>query len=174
VTLRSTAYHEAGHAVVRYKLGLSVKAVSIVSDDNSGGRSSHRPPGEWFRPDIETDARHRRRIEDEVMCGWAGALAEERLGESSDKELEVGAAQDVNTIVWFASYFTGSDYETEAYIEWLRRRTEGLLNRADVWPAIEAVAAALLEEHTLTGRQVRRIIDDAMEAFFAAGKDDDE
>jgi hypothetical protein len=34
---RGTAYHEAGHAVVAWSLGLPVGAVSVSADDASGG-----------------------------------------------------------------------------------------------------------------------------------------
>jgi ATP-dependent Zn protease len=34
---RGTAYHEAGHAVVAWSLGLPIGAVSVSDDDASGG-----------------------------------------------------------------------------------------------------------------------------------------
>jgi ATP-dependent Zn protease len=34
---RGTAYHEAGHAVVAWSLGLEVGTISVLADDASGG-----------------------------------------------------------------------------------------------------------------------------------------
>lgn len=151
------AVHEAGHAIISLVLGRAVKRASIIEDDDTAGRVTHRPIGDWFQPDIEIDGRTRRRIKTEIMTFWAGTLAEERQGESTPEQLEVGFASDRASISDLAVYSTGSIYEAEAYIEWLRRRTEALLNRWGVWSAIEAVADALIEERELSGRRVREI-----------------
>jgi ATP-dependent Zn protease len=144
------AFHEAGHAVVRRYFGMGIKKITIVEDDESYGRVSNRPPGDWFRPDIEIDGRRRRRIELEIMTGWAGTLAEEMHAGESEATI-AGAREDINQIANLALYASGSEEEAEAYIEWLRLRTLGILRV--MWGEIEAVATALLERETLTGKQ---------------------
>jgi hypothetical protein len=168
---RSTAYHEAGHAVVRRRLGLGVKSVTIVEDDEAAGRAHYYAPGAQYVEQLEIgmevaiDGRTRRRIESEIMCGWAGRLAEERLGEAEEIELAIGARGDLDVIHSLAwRLHEGNDYEAEPFIEWLRRRTERLL-------AGELVAEALLAEGTLSGRrfcEVReRAVNDWLEARSA-------
>jgi hypothetical protein len=162
---RATAYHEAGHAVVAQALGRAVKSVTIVGDDEVTGRCIHPPVGDWFRPNIKVDGRARRLTDTTIMSSWAGTLAQEREGSSTAEELEAEAANDRDGLVDLALRFTGGNvYETDSYIEWLRRRTVGLLDRFDIWPAIEAVAEALLVERTLSGRRVRQVVSESLDA----------
>jgi hypothetical protein len=155
---RGTAYHEAGHAVVAVALGEGVKRVSIAPDETTLGRVHRFPIGQWFQPDVVIDGRTRRRLETDVMVLWAGTLAEERAaGVAADEDLSA-AADDFDRIVDLAEHACRSERETRAYIEWLRLRSLGLLNRFDVWASIEAVVAVLMAETTISGRRLREVI----------------
>jgi hypothetical protein len=179
-----TAFHEAGHAVVAHYLGIGVRKVTIVEDDDALGRTLGfgRPMSDdqLYSP----DARTRARLEKAIIAAWAGPLAEERAtGEFDDhgagltspihhpehgqvRRLTEGG--DMHRIIEMADTMHGSGRTTDAYIEYLRLRTLDLLEHGPfIWDQIEAVAAALEEHKTLTARQFRdvcqRAVDDALE-----------
>lgn len=78
-TLRQTAWHEAGHAVVAWDRGFTVTLVSIRRIDDSYGRSRHTPAGDCAVP----SERERENIV--AMAGWAAELASgEANGETYD------------------------------------------------------------------------------------------
>jgi ATP-dependent Zn protease len=68
-TLRQTAWHEAGHAVVAWDQGFTVTLVSIRREGDSLGRSQHTPRGDCPIP----SERERENIG--AMAGWAAELA---------------------------------------------------------------------------------------------------
>lgn len=134
---RATAIHESGHAVMAYLLGRPFTSISVVEDGDSLGRVHSDPPGEWFRPDIEVNARTRTLIEDRVMICLAGAAAEEAWAvlqpDAPDgwrDEVNRAAAHDYSAAIDLASYVTDGDVpELEAYVEWLRQRVLGNTGR---------------------------------------------
>lgn len=76
VSLRRTAWHEAGHAVVAWDQGFTVVLVSVRPEEGeSFGRSTHKPAGDCAIP-LE-----RQRESIVAMGGWAAELAS---GEASD------------------------------------------------------------------------------------------
>lgn len=125
---RSTAIHEAGHAVMAYLLGRPFTSISVAADGNSLGRVSHARPGEWFRPDIEVNARTRHLIEDHAMICLAGAETEKSwchrlpdVPEGWERGVDLGAGEDLRAALHLAAYVCGgSPPEIEAYVEWLR------------------------------------------------------
>src|ERR1700677_1501804 len=67
---RTTAYHEAGHAVVALILGRPVQCVSILPDGErlgvcEFGKGTHRPSQDW--------------LEREILIALGGIAAEARL-----------------------------------------------------------------------------------------------
>jgi hypothetical protein len=135
---RSTAIHEAGHAVMSYLLGRAFTRVSVIQDENSYGRVNHAPAGKWFRPDITINARTRNMIEDHVMISLAGGETERHwCARQPDApagwqaRIAVGEAGDVHGAVGLADYMCGGLREIEAYIEWLRQRVLSSVGRLD-------------------------------------------
>jgi len=126
------AYHEAGHAVMRYELRLPFKRVSIVPDGETltVGRVQHQYPP-TFRPDCNTDLRTEGRIKHEVMAALAGELAETYATGHRDWW---ALAMDSQNAFAFAAYVTASGDEAAAYIRWLWERTKLYLARPWVWP----------------------------------------
>lgn len=127
---RSTAIHEAAHAVAAYLLNRPFISISVIEDSEAYGRVHSRPPGEWFRPDIEINARTRATIEHRVMISLAGAETEAawcarqpNAPENWRDLVNDGADHDFGAALDLASRVAdGSVPETEAYIEWLRQR----------------------------------------------------
>jgi ATP-dependent Zn protease len=83
-SLRRTAWHEAGHAVVARAQGFTVTLVSIRREGNSFGRSQHTPGADCTIP----SERERENIV--AMGGWA---AEHASGEAGDTTYDDGDLQ---------------------------------------------------------------------------------
>lgn len=75
-TLKQTAWHEAGHAVVAWHQGFTVELVSILPDEESLGRSQHTPSADFAIPS------ERQRENIVAMAGWAAEL---QLGEAGER-----------------------------------------------------------------------------------------
>ena len=79
--LWSTAYHEAGHAVVNWRLGIGLrkKGVTIVPDE-AGGSLGSCAPRRIIGRDIEWNDSDRNcmRVEKKVQCLLAGEIAQRR------------------------------------------------------------------------------------------------
>lgn len=80
----ATAYHEAGHAVVAFWLGLRVHSVTIVPDAVGGtvGVCRHSA-GIGRSVDYDRSDRNRLRMERAVMCSLAGIEAQRKHRASS-------------------------------------------------------------------------------------------
>lgn len=135
--LRLTAFHEAGHAVVMHVLGHVPMVATIEPNENEGtaGHARQLYADGLFEGDAEAI------IDYAAMC-FAGELARVRAG-GNPEEAALGA---------------GSDREDAA--EELRRlptdETQQAREKAarileERWPAVEAVAEALLYLKTLEG-----------------------
>jgi len=163
--LRVTAYHEAGHAVAAFMLRRGISYVTIEADKDSLGSCKH-PRGirEFSTLDVAAivDLRLRAKVEREIMILFAGDIAERQF---RHRRRQVrGSWADYGYAVDLADYVTTGDNELELYLDWLYGRTENLITRIDVWPAIEALATALLEDKRIGQRRARRIIQAARKA----------
>jgi ATP-dependent Zn protease len=80
-TLRQTAWHEAGHAVVAWEQGFTVTLVSIKAEGSSLGRSQHTPVGDCAIP------AERQRENLVAVAGWAAEL---QSGEADEGTFDSG------------------------------------------------------------------------------------
>jgi hypothetical protein len=153
--LERTAYHEAGHAVMGFLLKRRVLSVSIAPlDDGSRGRCNYAPTDpKLLRIDGEPTARQRRTVERLIMCTLAGVLAEQlATGVDNAISKDWPKAQD------HAKRVCASDREADAYLAWLRVRTESLLAQPATRAMVAAVARALLNDGPeLSGARARRV-----------------
>lgn len=134
----STAYHEAGHAVVAYRLGLVVDSTTIRPDPAKETLGVSLSEGPWMNGSTD---------DDQITVLYAG-LAAERLVEPG-AQVEDGAF---------------GDYEQAAVLHGLESRPAHLEERAatvvaEHRAAIEAVAQALLEHETLPGDEAAVVVD---------------
>lgn len=179
---RETAIHEAGHAVAAYLLGRPFVRMTIDPsaglDGDALGQVEHAPPaGEWFQPDIEINSRTRQFLEKHIQISWAGTLAQEiwyeRIQYKPDnavEHLENGARHDTVGLVDMALLNTGSGQEAEAYIEWLRIRTQNMVrNDFRFWMMAEPLADALLAEKTLSWKRARAVMKSAFDDWSTEG-----
>jgi ATP-dependent Zn protease len=144
--LQCTAYHEAGHAVMAYRLGYPIKKVTIVKRQGVLGKVEVRNQGS----------------PDDIRIDLAGQLAE-ALVNSNDVQLQVGSRSDWRNARRSAREFVElgfiGDGEKGTLIEELLHETRALVHRDR--EAIAAVAEALLEHKTLTGADITQIMEAA-------------
>lgn len=150
--LMLTAYHEAGHAVMAQLCGQQVTEVEIVGDDElSGSVRSLRfaeEHGSEHDPSIPTAP-----IERRLLCTAAGMVAEAMV--SGHRNWDEGS-EDLDTAVRLAMQVVGDCERVLPFLEMVGDHIEDLLRGS--WPAVEALAAALLENQRLTGEEVRRLL----------------
>jgi hypothetical protein len=135
--VRSTAIHEAAHAVMAYLLRRRFKSVSIKEDDDSYGRVHSVAPGDWFRPDLEVNARTRDMIEGRVMISLAGGEAEQAWAarqpdapEGWEEKMRTGMGYDLRAAIDLAGFVSGGSIPAlEAYVEWLRQSMLNYIGR---------------------------------------------
>ena len=144
VDRKHTAYHEAGHAVIALRLGYEVGKVTIRRRYTSLGSAQIR----------------NRTSPDDIRIDLAGALAEALVNPSNEK-IQLGSRGDWrntrrSTREFVALGFIG-DQEKGILIEELLQETRASVRRDK--EVIAQVAAALLEHETLTGKDIKRIME---------------
>ncbi len=154
--LESTAYHEAGHAVVARVLGLTCGRVSIIADDDSAGHAIIADPwqtaGDWENRDRFRDARQAFR--GTIIARMAGAEAERKFfgqcrGGDDDDQYEIALLMDSR---W--TEIPADDWNQ--YEARLRAQTRRLVRRHR--HTIEHVAKALQERGTLEAEEVDAMV----------------
>jgi len=145
----TTAYHEAGHAVVALILGRPVVQVSVLPDrENLGvcefGKAPVRPSEDW--------------LEREMLISLGGVAAEAKFTGTYDWG---AAGRDLRYVRQLAVRRAG-----ESRAERLERRllakAEHLLADDFHWRAVELIATELLRLGSISGRAARH--------FFERGK----
>jgi len=77
--LRTTAYHEAGHAVAAWWLFLKFRYVTIKPDGDTLGHVKFNRSPKWFSPDIDKSDRVRLFAERHIISSFAGQIAEAQV-----------------------------------------------------------------------------------------------
>jgi hypothetical protein len=144
-----TAYHEAGHAVVAYHLGIEIRHVTIVPNHSSAGHLAH---GDLFcARGVGSDEAN---LERAIQLALAGPLTQTRFHRPSYRRRD--GRQDYDCATGLARYLAGSAGERE-FLRYQERRTNDLIDH--YWNEIERVARALLECDELSGAAVKKIIE---------------
>ncbi len=156
--LQSTAYHEAGHAVAAWDVLVRAKSLSIIPDlsDGSLGRHITGPYFTNMRPDLDHSPRVQRRLENKALVCLAGPAAQRRFSPRGYRW--VHGEGDYRQAVELLSYISPESKELGAYIGLIDIRARNFVRRDDMWAAIEAVAAALLDRGEIPGREIKPII----------------
>jgi ATP-dependent Zn protease len=157
---QATAYHEAGHAVAHYLLRRAgrLREVTIVPDAQRG--TPGRAP-RWTDPyDLDDGPWSdlvKVRLQHEAMVLLAGGIAERRFAGRTD---QADTQSDYEKAAELALAISGSEHAADAFLDWLGTVTEDLV--ADRWPAVEAIAAALLQQRTLSAHDVDQLVTEAL------------
>jgi ATP-dependent Zn protease len=154
-SIRATAYHEAGHAVIAWRLDLKFRYATIKPcDDGTLGHVA------FYRRRSDSRAKHTNRI----VEGYAGQIAEAiyrgrrpLFGMHSDNQQAVNLVNDLY----------GSQETCEAYLHFCFLRARDLVTSD--FGKIKDVAAALLERETLSYQDVEEVIMHGSTALCASG-----
>ena len=156
--LEPVAYHEAGHVVVGHLLGLQATDSDLLKDREGGNAHTHfAHPGPWFQPRPgHLEPAERDFVERLLTTFMAGFAAESRFGHHDPD----GSGYDVDQASrQWVGYLAGTQPEREAALHDHLERADALLARPEVWRAVEAVAAALLERRRIDGPAASAIIE---------------
>ena len=163
--LQCTAYHEAGHHVLKWRLGIRLGKVTIKPDHKKGElgvSESHRPAfkKETIKKmceDKKTTPGQTRRIENQIMVCLAGREAE-RIFRTKKRGL-CGEPQDYEQAQNLLSILVDViSPQYRVYWKLLLLRTEDILSTPPVWCAVKGLAEALLKKETLTGKEAMEVI----------------
>lgn len=169
----STAYHEAGHAVMSYAFHRPLKHVSIMRRGMTEGYSA-------ADPDIST----RKHMQEQIIISMAGRAAElQFLGkENTDDAVNIGAGNDFQKATSLAyNYFKSYAFDTDSMIalpagyplpqsveDAIWEKVQSLLRQLwgetcrltkNLWIRIEALACTLMYTGEVSGALARRIIE---------------
>ena len=153
--LQETAYREAGRAVASWRLLLKFKYITVspYREGTADYVSAEYP--KWFRPDMEVTEHIRCLIERHIIACRAGEYAQMKLrGQRPRPRAE---KSDIYLADQMALLVCGLQRKTaEAYLRYCWLCAEDLVN--EYWRPIELVAAALLENMTLSRYTVSQVI----------------
>lgn len=148
-----TAYHEAGHALASQLYGQVLTRVEILGDtDHSGTTETLRFPvdpdeGGTSRASIEA-------TENQLRCVLAGTVAEMMV---SEREGWDERSEDLDVAVRLAMKLVDDCEDVLPLLEDIRADLETVLRES--WGAIESLAGELVERKSLSGAEVRQILE---------------
>jgi hypothetical protein len=145
---KALAYHEAGHAVVGYVLGLEIERLTIVRSETCLGRCFYR---EWDDSEAAHDPERR------LLLFLAGPIAEEIATATLSRALDERRALDL------ARAGARSDADAARVVAGARSSLGRFL--ASRWPAVQAVAVALRKDRELDGARTMHLITRAFRAM---------
>jgi hypothetical protein len=151
------AYHEAGHAVAAFLLGIKITQVTIDAGEDHLGQVTVQnqfrtpPRGDW-----DITYRRRARLEASVVFDFAGPEAESK---HAGRKPTV-AGRDANNVALGAHMAEGladmHPAEAEAYLNWLQVRARLLVEQG--WYLIEPLAQELRVRRSMSTSVVKRLL----------------
>ena len=155
-----TAIHEAAHAVVRLHIRMTVRKVTIVSDDETLG---HCTGGSMFRgvhldalaPSHRNYPKHFYNAIRMAMVCFAGGFAEEEY--LPTKRVQ-GCEDDYHAAVNLLDTFAASNEQCQTLVDYVEVCTRDLLRDPYIREQISALADALVERRPLTGDEIREVL----------------
>src|ERR1700722_14596821 len=156
----ATAYHEAGHAVVRYLLAFEPKSVTISTASNTQRAAKYGDPLHGIKLDTDGSARARLRLEKAIRISYAGPLAEKKYSvhwRGSNGAYDFGRIEELALIAC-----DGSSTQVKFFLHWLEVATQEMVDAH--WAAIERVAKRLLVHDRLAGAHISAVMRGAYSA----------
>ncbi|WP_395697208.1 hypothetical protein [Methylocella sp.] len=152
--IRIVAIHEAGHAVAVERLGLKLKAVTVVPKENIGGTVHHNDTLRRLKRTGDDSDRERLKAERVIMLCLAGPEAQKRFDPNSD--WEACGESDFAAAAELSRHFFGEGDSAVAFMEWMKVRTCDLVGQN--WSLIEHLADQLIERKTIGGDEAMLLI----------------
>jgi hypothetical protein len=142
---RIVAFHEAGHAVVGWRVGLWPRGVSIVSSGDAAGHVEHKLGIDPVELECRSPYRLMNAVTKNIMVSLAGEIAQRRHDPRSVRRYQ--GRSDRLHAAHLAAAVGAEGEEAEAMLRWLALRTEKVV--AGHWRFVERVADTLVSERTL-------------------------
>lgn len=142
--LESTAFHEAGHAMICIALFHNFEYVTVVPNDNSFGHILRSL-------NVSINDMSLNEVIEHTMISMAGTLAEEIHGKTSERRRLRGASEDFSNITDFIINFMDQS-EADLFVKWIEHRTREILKSR--WHDVIKIASELTERKTLMQRDV--------------------
>lgn len=150
----TTAYHEAGHAVLFVHFKRPFRSVTIVSEGDSLGHVAGLRFGKRFRPDLEVSPQVGATLDRILLILMAGNSAERRLtGRRNNRK----AGGDFEMAVGLGGHVYPEPEVLGSYLDFVIARSDSLIGSPVIWAQVEAVAAELLLHRSLSSERVRDI-----------------
>jgi len=182
--LMSAAFHEAGHAAIAYAVwpGIVITSASIIPDDTSLGRVTLDEPDDLlFGSDRDERVAAARAAEADAVFCLAGYVAEGLFYGHHELPDFVLGTQDFGDLVQTTAVTGDGDSTRVCHALAYQDSVRDLLEDPRVWRAVSLVASSLIRERTLSGEQIRAIVDAAgvqldpeKELLFAPSDEDDD
>jgi hypothetical protein len=160
VNAQSSAYHEAGHAVVAWYHNIDLEMITLGTAEDEMGRTRHVDPLQGVDTAWGPTVADRIRMEQFVGVCLAGPLAQRNFSLVGFRRAH--AEDDWQQAVDLLSYFVVNHEELEAYFRLLEIQTRNLLDLDFIWKSITNLATVLQECQTLSGAEANRIIQETM------------
>lgn len=149
-----TAFHEAGHAVIGYKLGLPISRITIIREVTE---DYDREGGTYHSDVLEPGNLEHERISS-IFC-LAGSIA--CLTQFPGKEQITAFADSIDWNAGAGFLMRGGKSYSEAFttLENFEPEAADLVSHQSNWKAICDVAKVLMVEKEIDGMRLRDIID---------------
>jgi hypothetical protein len=138
-----------------YLAGRRVRGLSAVAHGDVLGEVQYRGFVSFPAGALD-DARTRRKLEGEIMIALAGLVAEMVHTPRVDR---AGAPPDLQRAMQVAFEAIADPEEATAFVNWLFVRTRNRLSDRRCARAIAALSTQIAERRTLTGAQMRTILE---------------
>jgi hypothetical protein len=155
---RPIAYHEAGHAVIAWHLGVRVRSLTIVPDEATLGRCHHASLIRGRYPELDGSLGAVVKMQKNIMISLAGPIAQHLYNPHSVRRYHTYA--DHTLAADLALQLTESEEESGALLKWLEIRTRGILRLR--WALVESLGKKLLDTGTMKGTEVGQLLQETM------------
>lgn len=155
--LEATAHHEAGHAVIRWRLGYPITHASIIAKGRDKGEVEGANPLGILDPHAEDvdDALLGDLMRSNVKITLAGPTAQERFDPASVED--VHSEKDREAVSDLIMRLSWSPESIQPVAEALKQETRELVEKH--WQEVEGVARLLLKRREVTGEELTRFLE---------------
>ncbi len=155
-SLQSTAYHEAGHAVVAYWRHYPFRLVTIIPNKTRGslGHVLFKKLRSFNSIEGDITPTLARRIEDNIVISFAGGIAQRKFHKRGFRRYHTSC--DDQSAIDLAFRLDGHKEAAEAYLHWLYIIARFLVDGH--WKEIRAGATELIQHMTMSRWDVHRTI----------------
>jgi hypothetical protein len=156
VNSEATAYHEAGHTVAAWRLGVKIRRASIIPTIGRHGVVEHESPLREIHLDIDNSDRARMRTEKEIIICLAGPDAQRQFRPSSWRGWH--GQSDYDTAADLALRLQGDGERATEYLKWVGFQSRWLIKNN--WNLVTMFADELLRVNTIDRNRVAKILDE--------------